>query len=98
MHKIASPYLIYLIFLSHFFSCLTKPGSEHFIFISRDGRVLAAGGRSRFIHLWDLDTHRLLRIVELPTKVTSVKQLNFLPDKFDAGQNQVIISFDLQGT
>jgi WD40 repeat protein len=57
--------------------------------IFRDGRILAAGGRSRFIHLWDLDTHRLLRIVELPTKVTSVKQLSFLPDKFDAGQNQV---------
>ncbi|KAJ8303472.1 hypothetical protein KUTeg_019868 [Tegillarca granosa] len=57
---------------------------------TRDGRILAAGGRSRFIHLWDLDTHRLLRIVELPNKVTSVKQLIFLPDNFDGGANQIL--------
>lgn len=66
-----------------------KPSYRTFA-ATKDGRVLAAGGRSRFIHLWDLDTHRLLRIVELPTKVTSVKQLSFLPDKFDAGQNQTL--------
>ncbi|KAK3086503.1 hypothetical protein FSP39_019322 [Pinctada imbricata] len=58
--------------------------------ITRDGRILAAGGKSRFIHLWDLDTHRLLRIVELPNKVTTVKQLIFLPDNFDAGANQTL--------
>ena len=55
----------------------------------RDGRILAAGGRSRFIHLWALDTRKLLRIVELPEKVTSVKQLLFLPDNFDGGASQV---------
>lgn len=57
---------------------------------TRDGRLLAAGGRSRFIHLWDLDTHRLLRIIELPIKVTTVKQLVFLPDNFDAGASQTL--------
>ena len=55
----------------------------------RDGRLLAGGGRSRFLHLWTLDTRNLLRIIELPKKVTTVKQLEFLPDSFDAGANQV---------
>ena len=56
----------------------------------RDGRILAAAGRSRFIHLWALDTRKLLRIVELPEKVTSVKQVLFLPDNFDGGASQVV--------
>ena len=55
----------------------------------RDGRMLAAGGRSRYIHLWSLDTRRLLRIIEMPTKVTTVKQLEFLPDSFQDGFDQV---------
>ena len=58
-------------------------------FYCRDGRILAAAGRTRFIHLWALDTRKLLRIVELPEKVTSVKQLLFLPDNFDGGASQV---------
>ena len=55
----------------------------------RDGRMLAAGGRSRYIHLWSLDTRRLLRIIEMPAKVTTVKQLEFLPDSFQDGFDQV---------
>lgn len=62
-----------------------------FLFLfARDGRLLVAGGRSRFIHVWSLDTQRLTQIVELPNKVTSVKQLQFLSDNFDGGSSQVI--------
>ncbi|KAL8615313.1 hypothetical protein ACOMHN_038052 [Nucella lapillus] len=57
---------------------------------SRDGRMLAAGGRSRFVHLWSLDTRRLLRIIEMPAKVTTVKQLEFLPDSFQDGFDQIL--------
>ncbi|KAL5021911.1 hypothetical protein ScPMuIL_001066 [Solemya velum] len=57
---------------------------------TRDGRMLVAGGRSRFIHVWSLDTQRLMQIVELPNKVTSVKQLQFLSDNFDGGSSQVL--------
>ncbi|PVD20370.1 hypothetical protein C0Q70_18524 [Pomacea canaliculata] len=57
---------------------------------TRDGRMLAAGGRSRFIHLWSLDTRRLLRVIEMPTKVTAVKQLEFLPDSFQDGFDQIL--------
>lgn len=58
--------------------------------VSRDGRLLAAGGRSRFIHLWSLDTRRLLRIIEMPAKVTALKQLEFLPDSFQDGFDQIL--------
>ena len=59
------------------------------MFFFRDGRLLVGGGRSRFIHVWALDTHKLQQVIELPSKVTSVKQLEFLPDGFDGGANQV---------
>lgn len=55
----------------------------------RDGRVLVGGGKSRHLHVFGLETHRLLRIVELPAKVKVVRQLHFLPDSFDGGANQV---------
>lgn len=58
----------------------------------RDGRILAAAGRSRFIHLWALDTRKLLRIVEMPEKVTAIKQLVFLPENFDGGASQVCVT------
>ncbi|KAL3860204.1 hypothetical protein ACJMK2_010360 [Sinanodonta woodiana] len=57
---------------------------------TRDGRILAAAGRSRFIHLFALDTKKLIRIVEMPNKVTAVKQVLFLPDNFDHGANQTL--------
>ncbi|KAI0219941.1 TBC1 domain family member 31 [Lamellibrachia satsuma] len=57
---------------------------------SKDGRLLVGGGRSRFLHMWSLETRKLLRIVQLPTKVTCVRQLEFLPDAFDAGASLVL--------
>jgi len=55
----------------------------------RDGKLLVGGGRSRFLHVWSLDSQSLLRVIELPRKVTSVHQLDFLPTSFDAGSNKV---------
>ncbi|XP_070574109.1 TBC1 domain family member 31-like [Ptychodera flava] len=66
-----------------------KPGYKAFS-TPRDGRLLVAGGKSRFLHIWALDTRRLLRIIELPTKVKVVKQLEFLSESFDGGSSQVI--------
>ncbi|KAI8519950.1 hypothetical protein Bbelb_032070 [Branchiostoma belcheri] len=54
----------------------------------RDGRLLVAGGKSNFLHLWALDSRRLLRIVQMPPKVRVVRQLEFLPDNFDGGSSQ----------
>lgn len=57
---------------------------------TKDGRLLAAAGKSRYIHLWTLDNQKLLRIVELPTKVTTVKQMEFITENFDGGTSQVL--------
>ncbi|XP_078609106.1 TBC1 domain family member 31-like [Branchiostoma floridae x Branchiostoma japonicum] len=56
----------------------------------RDGRLLAAGGKSNFLHLWALDSRRLLRIIQMPPKVRVVRQLEFLPDNFDGGSSQTL--------
>lgn len=41
------------------------------------------------VHMWNLETKKLIKILQLPAKVTMVKQLEFLPDSFDGGANQV---------
>ncbi|XP_030074539.1 TBC1 domain family member 31 isoform X2 [Microcaecilia unicolor] len=58
--------------------------------VSRDGRVLVAGGKSSLLHVWCLDTRKLLRMIQMPIKVRTVRQLEFLPDSFDGGSNQVL--------
>nr|KAF6426921.1 TBC1 domain family member 31 [Molossus molossus] len=58
--------------------------------VTRDGRILAAGGKSNHLHLWCLEAKQLFRIIQMPTKVRAIRQLEFLPDSFDAGSNQVL--------
>ncbi|XP_056378692.1 TBC1 domain family member 31 [Hyla sarda] len=58
--------------------------------ITRDGRMLAAGGKSNNLHLWCLSSKQLFRIVQMPSTVRSVRQLEFLPDNFDGGSSQVL--------
>ena len=41
------------------------------------------------LHVWSLESKKLMKILQLPNKVTMVKQLEFLPDSFDGGANQV---------
>ncbi|XP_053785528.1 TBC1 domain family member 31 [Desmodus rotundus] len=58
--------------------------------VTRDGRILAAGGKSNHLHLWCLEAKQLFRIIQMPAKVRAVRHLEFLPDSFDAGSNQVL--------
>ncbi|XP_053064588.1 TBC1 domain family member 31 isoform X7 [Acinonyx jubatus] len=58
--------------------------------VTRDGRILAAGGKSHHLHLWCLEAKQLFRIIQMPTKVRAIRHLEFLPDSFDAGSNQVL--------
>uniref|UniRef100_A0AAY5K489 TBC1 domain family member 31 n=1 Tax=Esox lucius TaxID=8010 RepID=A0AAY5K489_ESOLU len=53
--------------------------------VTRDGKTLAAGGRSNLLHLWCLEARQLLRVIQMPPKVRTVRQLDFLPDSFDGG-------------
>ncbi|NXS32653.1 TBC31 protein, partial [Pomatostomus ruficeps] len=58
--------------------------------VTRDGRTLVAGGKSNHLHLWCLESKRLIRIIQMPEKVRAVRHLEFLPDSFDGGSNQVL--------
>ncbi|TKC49021.1 hypothetical protein EI555_003796, partial [Monodon monoceros] len=58
--------------------------------VTRDGQILAAGGKSNHLHLWCLEAKQLFRIIQMPTKVRAIRHLEFLPDSFDAGSNQVL--------
>ncbi|XP_039406081.1 TBC1 domain family member 31 isoform X3 [Corvus cornix cornix] len=56
----------------------------------RDGRTLVAGGKSNHLHLWCLESKRLIRIIQMPEKVRAVRHLEFLPGSFDGGSSQVL--------
>ncbi|KAM9310324.1 TBC1 domain family member 31 isoform 2-T2 [Pholidichthys leucotaenia] len=58
--------------------------------VTRDGTRLAAGGRSNLLHLWCLDSRELIRVIQMPTQVRTVRQLEFLPDSFDGGASQTL--------
>nr|XP_046256314.1 TBC1 domain family member 31 [Scatophagus argus]XP_046256315.1 TBC1 domain family member 31 [Scatophagus argus] len=58
--------------------------------VTRDGKSLAAGGRSNLLHLWCLDSKQLVRVIQMPTQVRTVRQLEFLPDSFDGGASQTL--------
>ncbi|XP_073233564.1 TBC1 domain family member 31-like [Porites lutea] len=56
----------------------------------RDGRLLVAGGRSRFLHVWSLENKSLLHVIQLPAKVRLVRQLEFINNTFDGGTSQTL--------
>ncbi|NXF02482.1 TBC31 protein, partial [Smithornis capensis] len=58
--------------------------------VTRDGRTFVAGGKSNHLHLWCLQSKRLIKIIQMPEKVRAVRHLEFLPDSFDGGSNQVL--------
>ncbi|XP_065101704.2 TBC1 domain family member 31 [Paramisgurnus dabryanus] len=58
--------------------------------ITKDGKTLAAAGRSSLLHLWCLESQQLLRVIQMPPKVKTVRHVDFLPDSFDGGSNQIL--------
>ncbi|KFO03969.1 TBC1 domain family member 31, partial [Balearica regulorum gibbericeps] len=58
--------------------------------VTRDGRIFVAGGKSNHLHLWCLESKQLIRIIQMPAKVRAVRHLEFLPDSFDGGSNQIL--------
>ncbi|GAA6224396.1 TBC1 domain family member 31 isoform X1 [Lates japonicus] len=58
--------------------------------VTRDGKSLVAGGRTNLLHLWCLDSKQLVRVIQMPTQVRTVRQLEFLPDSFDGGASQTL--------
>ncbi|XP_062320828.1 TBC1 domain family member 31 [Osmerus eperlanus] len=58
--------------------------------VTSDGKTLAAGGRSNLLHLWCLESRQLLRVVQMPPKVRTVRQLEFLHDSLDGSTSQTL--------
>ncbi|XP_009074935.1 PREDICTED: TBC1 domain family member 31, partial [Acanthisitta chloris] len=58
--------------------------------VTRDGQIFVAGGKSNHLHLWCSESKQLIRIIQMPAKVRAVRHLEFLPDSFDGGSNQVL--------
>uniref|UniRef100_A0A3B5MFS1 TBC1 domain family member 31 n=1 Tax=Xiphophorus couchianus TaxID=32473 RepID=A0A3B5MFS1_9TELE len=58
--------------------------------VTRDGKSLAAGGRSNLLHLWCLESQQLVRVIQMPSQVRTVRQLEFLPESFDGGASQTL--------
>ncbi|KAJ7360430.1 hypothetical protein OS493_015531 [Desmophyllum pertusum] len=63
----------------------------------RDGRLLVAGGRSRFLHVWSLENKRLLHVIQLPARVRLVRQLDFISNSFDGGTSQTLAVLSQDG-
>lgn len=45
--------------------------------------------RSRFLHMWNLDSRQLIQVIELPEKVKIVKSVDFVTNKMALNQHQV---------
>ncbi|KFP35379.1 TBC1 domain family member 31, partial [Chlamydotis macqueenii] len=58
--------------------------------VTRDGRIFVAAGKSNHLHLWCLESKQLIRIIQMPAKVRAIRHLEFLPDSFDGGSNQIL--------
>lgn len=58
--------------------------------VTRDGETLAAGGRSSLLHLWCLESRLLLRVLQMPSAVRSVRQLDFLQGSLGGGASQTL--------
>ncbi|XP_066936715.1 TBC1 domain family member 31-like [Clytia hemisphaerica] len=63
------------------FKCLTA---------TNDCRVLVGGGRSRFLYLWNMDNRQLIQVIELPDKVKSVKDIQFVTNVMALNQHQLL--------
>nr|XP_061789654.1 TBC1 domain family member 31-like [Nerophis lumbriciformis] len=58
--------------------------------VTQDGKMLAAGGRSNLLHLWCLDSKKLVKVIQMPTPIRTVRQLEFLPNRFDGTSSQTL--------
>uniref|UniRef100_A0A8C6SLW5 TBC1 domain family member 31 n=1 Tax=Neogobius melanostomus TaxID=47308 RepID=A0A8C6SLW5_9GOBI len=58
--------------------------------VTRDGKSLVSAGRSNLLHLWCLENKQLIRVIQMPSQVRTIRHLEFLTDTFDSGANQTL--------
>ncbi|KAG8240239.1 hypothetical protein J437_LFUL004699, partial [Ladona fulva] len=58
--------------------------------VTRNGRAMVIGGKSHSLVVFSLDTWTAEKIIELPAEICGIKHLQFLPQPFDGGSNNVL--------
>lgn len=58
-------------------------------FCFSDGSILVCGGKSSYLQIWNLETHKLIKIIELPKVIKEIKDMAFLSESFDGGSHKV---------
>jgi len=58
-------------------------------FFFRDSKILVCAGRSNLLHVYSLESYKLTQVIKMPKEVLSIKQIQFLSDKFDARASKV---------
>lgn len=65
--------------------------------ITKNGKTLVAAGKSNLLHVYSLETLRIVRIVQMPEHVNTVKDVSFLCEKFDNGANKILAVLSQDG-
>ncbi|CAF2035987.1 unnamed protein product [Rotaria magnacalcarata] len=58
--------------------------------VTNDGGILVCGGKSSYLQIWNLETHKLMKIIELPKVIKEIKEMAFLSESFDGGSHKII--------
>ncbi|XP_072316547.1 TBC1 domain family member 31 [Eucyclogobius newberryi] len=67
------------------------PGISYKAFaVTSDGKNLVSAGRSNLLHLWCLENKQLIQVIQMPSQVRTIRQLEFLPHALDSGANQTL--------
>ncbi|KAL1513504.1 hypothetical protein ABEB36_002908 [Hypothenemus hampei] len=58
--------------------------------ISRNGKILIVSGFLPILVVFQLNIWRLLKIINLPSHINTVKKVKFVPQSFDGGANKIL--------
>ncbi|XP_034246592.1 dynein heavy chain, cytoplasmic-like isoform X2 [Thrips palmi] len=68
-----------------------KGDSIRSLAFTRNGRAMVLGGASRQLVIFTVDDWDCQRVILLPDYVSKVEHLEFLPQAFDSGANQILV-------
>ncbi|XP_014675623.1 PREDICTED: TBC1 domain family member 31-like [Priapulus caudatus] len=73
---------------THIYTCLT---------VSSDVRYVAAGGKNRNVHVFDMEARTLWRLLEVPAVSGAVKQIQFVPNLSLVESNLILAALAQEG-
>ncbi|EEB10401.1 conserved hypothetical protein [Pediculus humanus corporis] len=60
------------------------------IAISKNGKIMVIGGHTGYLVIYCLETWVVKKIIEFPESISGAKQLEFVPQVFDGGSNDIL--------